>query len=125
MERSLFNRLQATLLAVATAGLVALAVMNFLQEHQTQLPDDGVWWRETGDGSGLIADKVLPGSPGSRAGIKVHDLLTGVSVLPKGPIGTGLRTGIRPHEPLAGGKDLPEETGQQSSTEPLSRPAEV
>ena len=29
METNLFNRLQATLLAVATVGLVLLAVLNF------------------------------------------------------------------------------------------------
>ena len=44
METSLFNRLQATLLAVATAGLVLLAVLNFRQESHFQQPDDGVWW---------------------------------------------------------------------------------
>jgi len=45
METSLFNRLQATMLALGTAGLVLLAVLNFLQERHSQPPDDGVWWR--------------------------------------------------------------------------------
>jgi len=44
METGLFNRLQATLLAVVTVGLVLLAVWNFRQESQFQQPDDGVWW---------------------------------------------------------------------------------
>ena len=44
METNLFNRLQATLLAVATVGLVLLAVLNLRQERQFQQPDDGVWW---------------------------------------------------------------------------------
>ncbi len=122
MERSLFNRLQATLLAVATAGLVALAVMNFLQGRHTELPDDGVWWREAADGSGLIADKVLPNSPGKRAGIQVNDLLTGVSVPPVGAVGEGLRTGLRAQEPLAGVKELQDGSDQHTSTEPLSLP---
>ena len=125
MERSLFNRMQAILLAVATAGLVLLAVFNFREERHAQPPDDGVWWREAADGSGLVADKVLPDSPGKRAGIQVHDLLTGVSVLPKGPVGTGLRTGIQPHEPLAGVKELPDESIQQTETAPLSLPTGV
>jgi PAS domain S-box-containing protein len=78
METSLFNRLQATLLAVATVGLVFLAVLNFRQESQFQQPDDGVWWTEATHGAGLVAEKVLPNSPGQRAGIQVRDLLTSV-----------------------------------------------
>src|ERR1035437_1692728 len=86
METSLVNRLQATLLAVATVGLVLLAVWNFQQESHFQQPDDGVWWSEAADGSGLVADKVLPDSPGQRAGIQPHDLLTGAQVLPDPPV---------------------------------------
>src|SRR5208337_5589986 len=79
MEKNLLNRLQASLLAVATVGLVLLAVWNFQQERQFQQPDDGVWWSEAPSGGGLIADKVLPDSPAQRAGIQVHDLLTEVN----------------------------------------------
>ena len=125
MERSVLNRLQAPFLAVATAGLVFLAVMNFLEERHAQQPDDGVWWREAADGSGLIADKVLPGSPGAHAGIKVHDLLNGVSVLPKEAVETGLRTGIQSPEPFGGVKELPQEADQHASTEPLSLPTGI
>jgi PAS domain S-box-containing protein len=80
METNLFNRLQATLLAVATVGLVLLAVWNFRQEGQFQQPDDGVWWTEAP--GGLIAEQVLPNSPGKRAGIQTHDLLTAVNDTP-------------------------------------------
>jgi PAS domain S-box-containing protein len=83
MESSLFNRLQATLLAVATVGLFLLAVLNLQQERHFQQPDDGVWWREVP--GGLEAEKVLPGMPGQYAGIQVHDLLTGAAVLPDTP----------------------------------------
>ncbi len=79
METSLFNRLQATLLGVITAGLVLLAVLNFRQESHFQQPFDGVWWMEAPNGAGLEATKVLPNSPGMRAGIHLHDLLTGVN----------------------------------------------
>ena len=82
METSLFNRLQLSLLAVATAGLVLLAVLNLRQESQSQVPDDGVWWVEAHGGAGLIADKVLPNSPGQRYGIQAHDLLTAVNDTP-------------------------------------------
>jgi len=50
METSLFNRLQASLLAVATAGLVLLAVWNFRQESRFPQPDDGIWWSEAPGG---------------------------------------------------------------------------
>jgi PAS domain S-box-containing protein len=83
METSLFKRLQATLLALATAGLVVLAVLNLRQEEQFLQPDDGVWWREVA--GGLQADRVLPNSPGQRAGLRTGDLLTGAAVLPDRP----------------------------------------
>ena len=83
METSLFNRLQATLLAVATVGLFLLAALNLVEERHYQQPVDGVWWREAP--GGLEADKVLPDSPGQRAGIQAHDLLTGAQVLPDSP----------------------------------------
>jgi PAS domain S-box-containing protein len=80
MEASLFTRLQATLLALATAALFLLAVLNLRQERQFPQPDDGVWWREVA--GGLEADKVLPDMPGQQAGIKTHDLLTEVNDTP-------------------------------------------
>ena len=76
MESSLFNRFQAILLAVATATLIVLAVLNLRQERQFQQPDDGVWWSEVA--GGLEAQRVLPGMPGERAGIQTQDLLTDV-----------------------------------------------
>ncbi|HEY1805332.1 MAG TPA: ATP-binding protein [Terracidiphilus sp.] len=77
METSLFNRVQATLLALATAALFLLAVLNVMEQRQYPQPDDGVWWGEAQ--GGLQAEKVLPDKPGQRAGIQVGDLLTGVS----------------------------------------------
>src|ERR1700757_226345 len=71
METSLFNRLQATLLALATVGLVILAVLNFQQESKFPRPNDGVWWVETH--GGLEAKRVVPNSPGQLAGIQQGD----------------------------------------------------
>jgi PAS domain S-box-containing protein len=82
METNLVNRLQATLLAIATVGLVFLAVMNFRQESQFQQPFDGVWWIESSTGQGLVAEKVLPDSPAQRAGVQPNDLLTAVNGAP-------------------------------------------
>jgi PAS domain S-box-containing protein len=79
METNLSNRLQATLLAIFTAGLMLLAVLNFRQDLDSPQPYDGVWWTEAGNGSGLVAEKVLPDSPAFRSGLKTHDLLTAVN----------------------------------------------
>jgi PAS domain S-box-containing protein len=77
METSLLNRMQATLLAIATLVLFVLAVLNLQQQQQDQQPDDAVWWHETV--GGLQAEKVLPKGPGERAGIQPGDLLTEVN----------------------------------------------
>ena len=118
METSLVNRLQATLLAVATVGLVLLAVWNFQQESHFQQPDDGVWWSEAADGSGLVADKVLPNSPGQRAGIQAHDLLTGAQVLPDTPVQATATpaqpTGTPTQDLLTGAKNRPAGPGQRT-----------
>ncbi|MGB6974874.1 MAG: ATP-binding protein [Terracidiphilus sp.] len=82
METNLFNRLQATLLAVATAGLVFLAVLNFRQESRFKQPYDGVWWSEAPSSAGLVAERVQPGGPGKLAGIREGDLLTAVNDVP-------------------------------------------
>jgi PAS domain S-box-containing protein len=77
METSLFNRVQATLLALATAALFVLAVLNLQQERNSKQPDDGIWWHEAN--GGLLAERVLPGLAGQVAGIQANDLLTGVA----------------------------------------------
>ena len=80
MDKSLLNRVQVTLMALATAALFVLAVFNLLQEREFQQPTDGVWWHEAH--GGLVADRVLPASPGQQAFIQVHDLLTAVNDVP-------------------------------------------
>jgi PAS domain S-box-containing protein len=80
METSLFNRVQAALLAVATAAVLLLAVLNLLEERHYDRPDDGVWWREAK--GGLVAERVLPDMPGQRAGVQRNDLLTAVGEAP-------------------------------------------
>ncbi len=80
MDKSLLNRVQATLLALATAALFVLAIFSLLQEREFQQPTDGVWWHEAH--GGLIADRVLAGMPGQHAFIQVNDLLTAVNDVP-------------------------------------------
>jgi len=79
METNRSHRLQATLLAVLTVGMMLLAVWNFMQESEYRQPDDGVWWTEAANGAGLTAEKVLPDSPGEKSGLKANDLLTAVN----------------------------------------------
>src|SRR5579864_9070187 len=79
METNLSNRIQAIFLAVATVGLVLLAVLNLRQDLNFQQPDDKVWWSEAPGGQGLIALRVLPDGAGQQAGIKVNDLLRAVN----------------------------------------------
>ena len=80
MEANIFNRLQVALLALATVGLVTLAVLNFRQESQNPQPYDGVWWVEAQ--GGLRATIVDPDGPGRLAGIEKGDLLTAVNEAP-------------------------------------------
>jgi len=85
METNLLNRLQAMLLALATVGLVLLAVWNFHQESHFQQPDDGSGearpgrWRRAGGRQGAAQQ------PGRRAGIQPHDRLTEARVAPDSP----------------------------------------
>jgi two-component system, NtrC family, sensor kinase len=82
METNLSNRIQAILLALATVGIVLLAVLNYRQEIRFEQPDDQVWWSEAPGVQGLVALRVLPGGPGRQAGIQAHDLLTQVNNRP-------------------------------------------
>jgi len=107
MESSLFNRVQLTLLVLATLGLFVLAVLNLRQESQFPQPDDGVWWREVAGGLEVV--KVLPNSPGQRAGIQERDLLTGAQVLPETP---APRAGAQTQDLLEEIKPLPENPGE-------------
>ena len=66
MEANLFTRLQATLLALATAALFLLALLNLRQERQFQQPDDGVWWREAPGGWAWKPTKSSPTCLDSR-----------------------------------------------------------
>ena len=113
METSLFNRLQATLLALATLAIFALAALNFVQEEHFPQPDDGVWWREVP--GGLRAERVLPNSPGQRDDVQVNDLLTGAQVLPDNP---AQRAGVQSRDLLSGVNSLGENTTQGPSIQP-------
>lgn len=73
MEKSLQTRISVVLLAVFTLAALLYAVLNAVQESQTQFPTDGVIWMESHDG--LTAQYVRPGGPGQLAGIEHGDTL--------------------------------------------------
>jgi two-component system, NtrC family, sensor kinase len=81
METNLYNRVVATLLAIATVALVLFAIFNLQQEGNYQQPDDGVIWTEVASKvlPGLVAVRVMEGGPGAQAGIEAGDLLTAVN----------------------------------------------
>jgi PAS domain S-box-containing protein len=80
METNFYNRVVATLLAIATVALVLFAVFNLQQEGSYQQPDDGVVWTEAPSKvlTGLMAVRVMEGGPGAQAGIEPGDLLVAV-----------------------------------------------
>jgi two-component system, NtrC family, sensor kinase len=80
MERSFQTRVTVVLLAVFTATAAVFASLNFLQENNFQAPVDGVWWVEAH--GGLEAQRVTPGGPGERAGLKAGDLLLRANGVP-------------------------------------------
>jgi len=80
MERSFQTRVTVVLLALFTAAAAAFATFNLIQENNFQTPTDGVWWVEAR--GGLEAQRVTPGGPGERAGIKAGDLLLRANGIP-------------------------------------------
>ncbi|MGH9532914.1 MAG: histidine kinase N-terminal 7TM domain-containing protein, partial [Terriglobales bacterium] len=77
MKRELQVRLTAAVLGVLTVTAVIFAWINYQQEQKFPIAEDGVWWVE--DGGQIRAERVQPGGPGERAGIRAGDTLTAVN----------------------------------------------
>jgi two-component system NtrC family sensor kinase len=77
MNRESQVRSVAVLLFVLTVAAVVFAGFNFNAEWKFLTPDDGVWWVE--NGGHLTADRVDPGGPGARGGIKPGDELVAIN----------------------------------------------
>ncbi len=56
---------------------MVLGWINFQKEHQSQTPDDGVWWLERN--SHLVADRLDPNGPAARAGIRAGDVVVSIN----------------------------------------------
>ena len=80
--RDLKTQFVGALLFVLTVAGVYCAIVNFRQQTQYHLPDDGVTWvdRTTGNGQNqVLALHVTAGSPGYNAGIRAADVLLQVA----------------------------------------------
>src|SRR5690242_13719882 len=73
MSKDLQVRLVAIVLLTLTVTSVIFAWINYTKESQWESPYDGVWWVEH-NGS-VHAERVDPGGPGEKAGIKTGDVL--------------------------------------------------
>jgi two-component system, NtrC family, sensor kinase len=81
MRKDSIIRFSAIGLALATAALMALAVINWQKESLYSTPSDGVWWKE--DSRGLVARGLIPNGPGGKSGIKIGDRLLQINGQPK------------------------------------------
>ena len=73
MRKDSIIRFSAVILALLTVATIVFASINFQKENQFVTPEDGAWWVEQ-DGA-LVAQRVTPGGPADRAGIKPGDRL--------------------------------------------------
>jgi two-component system, NtrC family, sensor kinase len=73
MRKDSIIRVSAVVLALLTLATIVFAAINFQKESQYLTPEDGAWWVEH-DGT-LVAQRLAPGGPAEKAGIKVGDRL--------------------------------------------------
>ena len=71
-------------LIVLTGALVFLGVVSFVNRLHFEEPTDGVVWVERDEA--LVADAVVPGGPGDRAGLQAGDRLVMIGDLPVEPV---------------------------------------
>jgi two-component system NtrC family sensor kinase len=77
MNRDSQVRFVAVLLFLLTVAAVVFAGFNLNAEWKFLVPDDGVWWVESG--GRLTADRVENSGPGAKSGIKPGDQLISVN----------------------------------------------
>ena len=80
MTNAFQTRILAVALAVATLGICVLAALNFRQEASFEVPTDGTWLVEAP--GGLRFERVPPGSPAGRAGVRPGDILQAINDQP-------------------------------------------
>ena len=80
MRDAFQTRVLAIVLAVVTLLSCVVAVLNLKQESSFDVPTDGAWWVESGQG--LRAEQVPAGTPAERAGVRKGDILLAINEHP-------------------------------------------
>jgi two-component system NtrC family sensor kinase len=78
--RDLKRQFVGALLVILTVAAVVSAGIDFQQQWQFRLPDDGVTWMERH--SKVVALHIVSGSPAARAGVKAGDALVQINGTP-------------------------------------------
>ncbi|MGC2246080.1 MAG: ATP-binding protein [Terriglobales bacterium] len=77
MNREFQARFTVIVIGLVTLAAVVFAAFNYRLEHQTAIPDDGVWWLEKG--GQVVADRLEPNGPAALAGVRNGDKLASIN----------------------------------------------
>ena len=80
--RELKQQLISALLVILTVAAIVCTGINFQQQKQFRLPEDGVTWIESTAGGPARALHVVPEGAAERAGIKTGDVLKKINTVP-------------------------------------------
>src|ERR1017187_9137803 len=80
MNREFQARFTVIFLGLLTVVAVVFASFNYRLEHQSAIPDDGVWWLERN--GQVVADRLDPSGPAAVAGIRNGDVVVSVNGRP-------------------------------------------
>ena len=77
MNREFQARFTVIVLGLLTVAAVVFGSFNYKLEHQSAIPDDGVWWLEKN--GKVFADRLDPSGPAAVAGIRNGDVVVSVN----------------------------------------------
>jgi two-component system NtrC family sensor kinase len=78
--RSMRLEIRIIVLALLAVAVVSVGAVNLREQHRYQLPDDGVFWVQSG--ARVVARDVAAESPAAQAGIQPGDILLSINGLP-------------------------------------------